>query len=344
MPHAVSIYNKPALLDYIHGAHTHAGKILKLKADTTVAQSYRESIERNPSHFPLTYVYTDNSRSFLDWSTRNYTFNLFSPTTPSSETKKTKKEKEEDKAKSDATLVMWVGGLGALLATFVFAKTLKTHFERIETLVITKDILKQLEEIGNPTQGRGTEFTQLVNSYLKVIENEYTYSRNKAIAVGMALTGFLGMAAGGYLVVATLMTASKITVFISLLGGVGNYGWHWDNTAVKRECYKLVGYTHNGAETPGLIKKVEIKFQEYDDNMGLLSEHASAPPQKQQPVPAAHNLQQSSSEEFQAYVPVQEEDTSPGEEEEVSEGYVPLYPKLPAYNPAYIPEGALGET
>lgn len=292
---AVTIDNKSSLKDYIHGIHFHAGQILGLEENPISAGMARVTLNQHPERFPLTYVYNNNS---WDWSTHN--IHIYNPAPSSS----SKPETEKDKKQKDASLIMWAGIFGSAVCTFIFAKTFKTLSGRLETLALTEDVQLQLKHAQHRANPIFTDLSSLVHSYSNIIQAECNKSRTYVLAAGLALSGFLGMAAGGYLIIPVLMSASKVAVFVAALGCLGNCGYYWDETDLKKEAYKIIGYTgQDGSKAKGLIEKVERQFFEYDDQMVL---HSFA--------------------NVAARSPKAEE----------AEGYVPLYPNPPAYNPAYV--------
>lgn len=302
---------------FIRGAEFHTGRILGLDPSEGPARAYRAQLSQHRQDYPLTFVYQDNSWNFFSDRSWNW---ISMPSSASAESSKKKTKKEEEQESAGRALC--VGIIGTLFFAWHATKSIRSMTEWAETVAlansarITAFNLTQDQDVqaSRKHQQLFLDLTDLVKTYLTVIEAEYSKVRNYAIASSVALAGSLALVAGGYFVASGLITAGYVSLVAAAVLALANCGWHWDDTKVKQACYVLIGCQESQDKiVQGLFDKVKTQLEQ-------MGEVLTPPPayQHDAPIPDYVPVQQ--------YVPVED-----------ANYYKPLYPVLPPYNSAYAP-------
>ncbi len=308
---AVNMYSKASVESFIRGAQWHAGNILGLTPDKKPAAAYRRHLEQNRETYPLTFVYQESSWNLFGHRSFNLFGSLFGSSAPapaaSQETdpKEDKKEKEKD----NRALALVVGLVGSFYFAWQATKSIRSMKEWRETVANANTALSQLlqSKSDGTSENRPviSDLTNLVLNYKRVLEAEYVTTRNYAITYSTALAGAVSLVAGGYFAVSGLITAGYIALFVGTLSTLVNWAYHSGDTAVRRDCYALIGYVDSqGQQVQGLFEKVKASLADCDENF-------IAPPG------------------YQQYVSVGD-----------PELYQPLYSKLPSYTPVDVEPSA----
>lgn len=227
----------------------------------------------SPTYRPLTFVTQNNYSSTGGvFGGGNTTVNhiVNNPT----HVAKGKKEKEEDSAQTAVIVGSILSVIGAALVGYGYSLVTAQR----ESLHMIRDVRDALYngERGGVSREVLNDFARLVTVQQEIDElNTQKITHYFLAAVGM-LAGGVALASGGFMMVPVLMTAGKITLLLSAVGGALNWGLHCnDDRKISKNYMMILGDQSRGIQ--GLADRILSALHAEQAPEGRGASHAYVP-------------------------------------------------------------------